>query len=100
MAIWVGTEEQDATEEARSKRQHQGKHHYQQQVQCHTSAVGPVKCTANVYQGKIEAGFDSSGLSDPKLVVLLENREMATAVRLTFIPGNRASILGILVYTN
>lgn len=74
----MGTEEQDATEEARTKRQNQDKHHNQQQVQCHT---GPVKCTANVYQGKIEAGFDSSGLSDPKLVVLFENHEMATVVR-------------------
>ncbi|XP_055621532.1 otoferlin-like [Toxorhynchites rutilus septentrionalis] len=81
VAMWIGTE-QEATEwEIRQNPQKIANREkdLQQQVQCHESTLA-INCTVNVHQGKIKAGFDSSGLCDPKLVVLFENHGMATTV--------------------
>lgn len=89
VAIWVGTEREasqfgrwDGAQEGHKvfpgKENHQ---HRGQQVQC-CEVASSVQCIVNVHQGKIQAGFDSSGLSDPRLVVLMGNHEMATSVRI------------------
>ncbi|KXJ78396.1 hypothetical protein RP20_CCG004777 [Aedes albopictus] len=86
VAIWVGTEREasqfgrwDGAQEGHKvfpgKENHQ---HRGQQVQC-CEVASSVQCIVNVHQGKIQAGFDSSGLSDPRLVVLMGNHEMATS---------------------
>ncbi|XP_058828007.1 otoferlin [Topomyia yanbarensis] len=76
-AVWVGTE-QDAAEWDKQQKS-APLFNNQDIVQCHQSPH-PMKCTVNVHQAKIQAGFDTSGLSDPKLVVLFENVEMVTSV--------------------
>ncbi|XP_065073914.1 fer-1-like protein 6 [Ochlerotatus camptorhynchus] len=86
VAIWAGTEQEANEWEKRRGVERErnvlsGKENQQprERVQCGEAALA-VQCIVNVHQGKIQPGFDSTGLSDPKLVVLVENYEMVTSV--------------------
>ncbi|XP_055527083.1 otoferlin [Wyeomyia smithii] len=80
VAIRVGTSQEAAEWDKRENSdQNKDRSSRPQSIQCHPSAVA-MKCTVNVHQAKIQAGFDSSGLSDPKLIVFFEQAEMATSV--------------------
>ncbi|XP_053686796.1 fer-1-like protein 6 [Sabethes cyaneus] len=81
VAIWAGTL-QEATEwDKQQSGGHQNRDYpvRKHSLQCHESSVA-MKCTVNVHQAKIQAGFDKSGLSDPKLTVIFERAEMTTSV--------------------
>ncbi|XP_062543493.1 otoferlin [Armigeres subalbatus] len=86
VVVWVGNEQEAKAYETRQDTAQNPEDspgrdipQHLQCVQCSEVSL-PVQCVVNVHQGKIQAGFDSSGLSDPMLVVLMESYEMATSV--------------------
>ncbi|XP_055604569.1 fer-1-like protein 6 [Uranotaenia lowii] len=82
VAIWVGPEREQPAEWS-TKNQPVAQMGNQATVRPHLVPCEeknvPIRSYVSVYQGKIHAGTNARGLSDPKMVVLLENHEMTTS---------------------